>query len=119
MKCYKHPEKDAVGQCKHCYKGICRECSTDLGYGLACKGDHEKDVEFLNALIENNKKVYAQSPKSALLGNLFYLLMGIVFIFFGYQKSKFLLIFGIICVGFWIALVLYNSSYFKKIRTNY
>ena len=94
-------------------------CATDLGYGLACKGEHEKDVEFINALIENNKKAYAQSPKSAIMSNLFYLLMGILFVFFGYQKNKFLFIFGLICIGFWIALAIYNSSYFKTIRTKY
>ena len=119
MKCYEHPEVEAIGICKHCQKGVCTDCSTDLGFGLACKDKHEKDVEFLNSLIENNKKAYRQSPKSAMAGNLFYLLMGILFIGFGYPDAKFLILFGVLCVGYWIFLMVYNSRYFKKIKTDY
>ena len=119
MKCYNHHERDAVGQCKHCCKGLCVECAADTGVGLACNGEHEKDVEFLHSLIENNKKAYSQSPKSILMSNLFFLIMGILFIAFGYEKSIFLMAFGIICVIYWVALAVYNSIYLKKIRTNY
>lgn len=45
MKCFNHNEIDASGQCKHCYKGLCKKCVTDLGHGLACKGVHEAEVE--------------------------------------------------------------------------
>lgn len=27
MKCYNHPDQDAVCQCTHCTKGLCRECA--------------------------------------------------------------------------------------------
>ncbi len=119
MKCFNHHEKDTVGQCKHCYKGLCKECVADTGEGLACKGEHEKDVEFINSLIENNKKLYSQRPKSVLMSNLFLLLMGIFFISFGYEKSKFLMIFGVLCIVYWGVLAVHNSIHLKKIRTNY
>jgi len=38
MKCYYHPDKDAVGTCVQCGKTACRECIDDLGGALLCKG---------------------------------------------------------------------------------
>lgn len=121
MKCFKHHDQDAVGQCKHCYKGLCPQCAADTGNGLACKDEHEKDVEFIHSLIENSKKAYSASRSSILMSNLFLLVLGALFIGFGYflQKDSFLIWMGIAFIGYWAALAVYNSAYFKKIRTNY
>lgn len=54
MKCYYHNDRDAVGQCKSCGKGLCTQCQVDLGKGLACKERCEEDVL---ALIEHNNYV--------------------------------------------------------------
>ncbi|MBP7275989.1 MAG: hypothetical protein KBA51_07280, partial [Kiritimatiellae bacterium] len=35
MKCFNHEDRDAVGTCKSCGKGVCRECAVDMGKGLA------------------------------------------------------------------------------------
>jgi hypothetical protein len=35
MKRFRHPQIDAVGACKHCFKGACSECSKDTGVGIA------------------------------------------------------------------------------------
>jgi len=37
MKCYYHPEKDAVGTCSQCGKAACRDCIEDVGGALLCK----------------------------------------------------------------------------------
>jgi len=42
VRCYNHPERDAVGSCKSCCKGLCTECAVDLGHGLSCRGEHEQ-----------------------------------------------------------------------------
>jgi hypothetical protein len=54
VRCYNHPEQQAVGSCKGCCKGLCKECAVDLGHGLACRGLHEDHVEALNTLIVRN-----------------------------------------------------------------
>ena len=54
MKCFYHAQADAVGTCKNCYKGVCRECAADLGDGLACKGRCEPAVEACNTMIRRN-----------------------------------------------------------------
>ena len=35
MKCFHHPDRDAVGSCKTCGQGFCPECAVELGHGLA------------------------------------------------------------------------------------
>lgn len=119
MKCFNHNESDAVGQCKHCSKGLCMDCVADLGNGLACKDVHENEVEILNSLIENNKKVYAQTTKSLFMRNLLLLLMGILLIVFGYDRARFLMYFGFLCVGYWAVLAIYNFVYLRKFKTDY
>lgn len=119
MKCYNHHEKDAIGQCKHCYKGLCSDCSIDLDSGLACKGVHEGEVELLNSLIENSKKAYSQTKKSVFMSNIYLFLMGVLLVGFGYERSKFLIYFGILCIGYWVVLSVYNYIHLRKFKTDY
>lgn len=63
MNCYNHPDRPAVGTCKACGKGLCADCSSDLGHGLACRGVHELYVAGLTALIERNIKIYGSPAK--------------------------------------------------------
>ena len=37
MKCFYHPDKDAVGTCSQCNKAACRDCIEDVGGALLCK----------------------------------------------------------------------------------
>lgn len=37
MKCFNHPNVDAVAFCKKCLKGICRDCATEKADGVICK----------------------------------------------------------------------------------
>ena len=54
MKCFYHPETDAVGTCKNCHRGICRGCAAERSEGIACKGRCEAAVEAVSALIHHN-----------------------------------------------------------------
>ena len=54
MRCYYHHDRDAVGLCKSCGKGLCEDCQTDLGQGLACKNRCEESVRGLIALVQHN-----------------------------------------------------------------
>ena len=38
MKCFYHPEQDAVGLCPECGKAACTDCMKDVGGGILCKG---------------------------------------------------------------------------------
>ena len=53
MHCFNHPDRTAIGSCKGCCKGLCMECTADLGHGLACKGQHEEMVEIHNTIVDS------------------------------------------------------------------
>lgn len=36
MKCYRHPEKDALAICTVCFRGICEECTLDNPRFVCC-----------------------------------------------------------------------------------
>ncbi len=37
MKCYVHPDTDAVATCTECGKGICSECAIDVAGSIVCR----------------------------------------------------------------------------------
>jgi len=84
MNCFYHPDKPAIGVCKSCSKGLCQDCVTDLGHGLACKNKHEAEVNNLNMIITKNYKVFSSAHKNTLLAPLFYIFVGSVFSVYGY-----------------------------------
>lgn len=88
MRCYNHHDRDAIGCCKACQKGLCPECATDLEHGLACKDKHETLVETYNMIIERNAKVYSAAPRNVLIAPLFYFFMGLVFIWSGLASKQ-------------------------------
>lgn len=63
MKCFNHPENEAVGSCKHCFRGVCPQCARDSGVGLACSEACAGEVKAVHALVERNKKLIAFAPK--------------------------------------------------------
>lgn len=110
MKCFHHQDRDAVGSCKSCGKGLCAECAVDLGKGLACRGRCEDDAKDVIALIDQNIKL---SPRAAKLmacsrganGGAFTFNLGIgaVFVLWGLTDPyplKFLIIVGVFYLVF-------------------
>ncbi len=57
MNCFNHQDKPAVGACKSCLKGLCKDCLTELPNGLACKGSCEDRVNMLNRMTDSNAQV--------------------------------------------------------------
>ena len=118
MNCFNHPGKPAVGTCKACSKGLCGECATDLGHGLACKNTHETEVENLNMIITKNVKVYSSAPKNTMLAPLFYLFMGLVFAGYGYNSkggvTDLPFVLGIGFIVFGIVVLVRNRALFGK-----
>jgi hypothetical protein len=48
VKCFNHEDRDALGICKICQKGGCRECINDTDSGIACKDTCEKILKNFN-----------------------------------------------------------------------
>lgn len=90
MNCYYHPNQTAVGICKHCQRGVCIACATDVEGSLACKDRHEEQVLALDSLTARNlfqaKRVGSVYSRNAI----FYFLVGVLFAGFGLYQFRFL-----------------------------
>lgn len=105
MKCFYHHDRDAVGTCKSCGKGVCPECAVDLQKGLACRNRCEDEARAVIALIDQNIKI---SPRTAQLldagksararAATFHFVMGAIFVVWGFtdpDRFIFLIILGV------------------------
>ena len=83
MKCYYHPENEAIALCKSCSRALCRECCSDVPPGTACKDRCEKEVQEVNLVIQRSKSAYEKTG-SAYRRNAYWLLvMGSIFTIIG------------------------------------
>jgi len=87
MKCFNHPEKDAVGICKNCNKGLCKECAVEVDNGISCKGKCEEELIFLNQLMLRNKGVLKKTSQSLYTSSFIYFAMGLTFSGFGFYTE--------------------------------
>lgn len=59
MRCFVHPDREAVAICRTCATGICRECGVDVGSGFACSAKCAEDVrrylEFYEQSLQSQK----------------------------------------------------------------
>jgi hypothetical protein len=115
MHCYNHADRNAVGTCKACHKGLCSECAVDLGFGLSCKGAHEQRVAEVEALISRNASIQRAAGRAKFAAPVFYLFMGLIFIGYGLLSSrdmKFILLLGIGFLAFGIYVLIANLRAF-------
>ena len=80
MLCYVHQDRQAVGICKSCHKGLCPECAVEVTNGLACKGTCENEAKYLSGLIEANR---ASARGNVGVNALIYSAMAIILFFLG------------------------------------
>ncbi len=100
MKCFRHHERDAVGVCRSCYKGLCPDCAVEVDKSLACRNSCEEDVRAVNLLIAENIKITPIASKilhrreNIVKGaNIFNVTFGGIFILIGLaDPSRFLIL---------------------------
>ena len=109
MRCFTHQDKEAVGICKACGKGICAGCTADLGHSIACKSSCEEQSHLLNSAMERSIVVLKSSKRYANIAPAFCAVMGAGFVYYGiqgYPKFNFASMIGI---GFLIFAGVYYS----------
>lgn len=124
MKCFDHNERDAVGTCKSCGKGLCRDCAVDLDKGLACRDRCEMDVSQIISLIDQNiqhspisKNIMANLKVNTYAQALFFLLAGVALFMTGLTMGKATELPGMLgialisyaCFAFWRGMRLPNQ----------
>lgn len=83
MKCFNHREIDAIGICKNCNKGLCRDCITEIENGIACTTTCVDELKQINSLINRNKQSYNIASSAHLRNAYMFGAMGLAFIVFG------------------------------------
>jgi predicted Fe-S protein YdhL (DUF1289 family) len=115
MNCFYHPDKPAVGLCKHCQRGLCSDCAALVDDVLACKDRHEGQVHELLELSKQNILRSKRAGSDYVRNTIFYGSVGVLFTVFGASQIKWLglqaivyLIIGLALL--WAALANYLES---------
>ena len=90
MNCFYHPDKPAVGLCKHCQRGLCSDCATVIGDVLACKDRHEEQVHALEEMTRQNILKSERVKSDYLRNTIFYGIVGVLFTVFGISQIQWL-----------------------------
>lgn len=98
MRCFVHAEKESVGVCKNCCKGLCPECVGDNATSLACRDQCEERVK----IIENylTQTVYKKANVSLIASVLLsFVMIGNGIFFFNYEEKAYGIFFGLVGLG--------------------
>ncbi|HEY3902145.1 MAG TPA: hypothetical protein VGM54_26265 [Chthoniobacter sp.] len=57
MYCYFHGDVAAVAVCKACGRGICHDCSAEVGASMGCRNRCESEVELIDDLRRRSLKM--------------------------------------------------------------
>src|SRR5262245_36948140 len=102
MRCFNHNDRESVGTCKSCSKGLCAECAVDLGHGLACRGEHARRVEEFELMVSRASRVQETARGAKYVVPAFLGFMGLTFTGYGifFDKGpRLLLLLGIGFLG--------------------
>ena len=82
MRCFRHPQSEAVGACKHCFKGVCTDCAKDSGIGIVCSPQCEEEVKSLQAIVDRSKRVFPLVARTHVRNAILLALFGVAFFAF-------------------------------------
>ena len=98
MNCFNHPDIPAVGICKYCQRGLCKDCAIDSGCGIACK-HHQENVRTLITIQADSKEILQNIEM--LVREILWFFVGIFFILLGHSTdNSFVAIVGIVIFCF-------------------
>lgn len=87
MRCYNHPDKNAIAVCRSCGKAVCHQCAQETENAIACR------QECVNALADNRQfqvglaAHFNNIKRLNMVGSFFSLIMSFLFIYFSFLGS--------------------------------
>ena len=105
MICYYHPDKPAVGICRHYQRGLCSDCATVVNDVIACKDRHEAQVHALEEMTEQNILKSKRTRSDYLRNTVFYGTVGLLFTAFGISQIQWLGLQGVVYAVIGLALI--------------
>lgn len=113
MNCFNHPAVVAVGLCKHCQRGLCRECAVEAAGSLSCRGACEQEVALVNQLAHRAGTSFTKTSRAYLRATAIYFLLAVVFLGFALRERGFFRIFLLIMAG---VFAVGGGLYFRSAR---
>jgi hypothetical protein len=119
MECFAHAGAPAIGICKSCGKGTCRECARDLGFAVVCS---ESCVTRAAELESMSTKIKQINPVDAIkrirtFGIIMLTLIGTLFLVIGLYYSINSEHVDILPIGLGSAFLLLSVIMYKQYRT--
>ena len=105
MVCFYHPDKPAVGICKHCQRGLCTDCAAIIDDVIACKNRHEEQVRALEEMTKQNILKSKRTRSDYLRNTVFYGVVGLLFTVFGISQIQWLGLQGVVYAVIGLALL--------------
>jgi hypothetical protein len=95
MKCHHHLDRDAIGICMACERGVCTECANDMERALACTGRCEPEVRRLLDMRDwgfaqpsRQVKILSYTQSNMRRSGAFLMVVGICVIVLGFWTNK-------------------------------
>ncbi len=92
MHCFRHQDKEAIGSCKACGKGVCPDCAITLPLGLVCSKECETRIVEIAATFRESLAASASARdkiRSSRLGLVIVaIIFGIGFLVFGFTRAS-------------------------------
>ena len=85
MKCFNHPDTDAVAICKSCGRAVCHECALPSDVGIACQKSCAQVLSNKASLNSKQASHLKNLKRMNFLASFFSIGMGILFIYFSSQ----------------------------------
>ena len=88
MKCFNHDGSDAVAICKNCNRALCHACAVDVGNGVACAGECEREVRAINELIRRNQTASQKTGYAYQRNAIVCALIALVFVYLAFDAYQ-------------------------------
>jgi len=103
--CFHHPDKPAVGFCKHCQRGLCADCATLVDDVVTCKDRHEGQVRALEEMTRRDILKSRRTRSDYLRNTVFYGTVGLLFTAFGISQIQWLGLQAMVYMAIGLALL--------------
>lgn len=89
MECFAHAGAAAIGVCRSCGKGICRDYARDLGFALACSERCAKATSESEALTLRAKRAWpvGDRKRKPNVGLIMFIVFGLLFVGYGIYNT--------------------------------
>lgn len=102
MKCYVHPEVEAVGTCTNCGRAVCSDCAMDIAGKMTCKACAEKLAT--QCVVTPRKEPWLALALSLLGGLISGLFIGLGQLYNGQIKKAIIL--SVAHAGGWLVIII-------------